>query len=302
MTQDDTPGRIRRTMLLTPGNRAERLRKATTLNVDAVVFDIEDGVGPDHKADARAAINTELKSLDFGHRERIVRINAVGTPDFDLDMKELSLDAVDTVFVPKVESPEQLTTLDDQLAAVEMSTGRRGRIDVVATIETPRGLLNALAIADASERTSALFFGSGDYSAATGGAVSDSALAFPRATIIAAAAAAGLQAIDAAYFLSVKDAEATRADAQLAKDLGFTGKVIFHPNQIDVCNDVFSPNEAEIARARRIVDAHAAAAANGHSVAYVDGEFLAIDIVLMAQRVLRRADQIAARGSTTMEI
>lgn len=295
MTDQIKPERLRRTVLLTPGNRAERLRKAATLDVDAVVFDIEDGVGPDQKSEARDIINSELTSLDFAHRERAVRVNAVGTPEFDRDMEALSFDAIDTVFVPKVESPDQLTVLDDLLTTVEMSTGRSGRIDVIATIETPRGLLNALAIADAGDRTSALFFGSGDYSAATGGAVTETALAFPRATIVAAAAAAGIQAIDAAYFLGVKDAEATREDALLAKDLGFAGKVIFHPNQIDVCNQVFSPGAEEIARARKIVDAHAVASADGHGVAYSDGEFVALDIVLMAQRTLHRAEQIAAR-------
>lgn len=179
-----------------------------------------------------------------------------------------------------------------------MALGRSDKIDVVATIETPRGLLNALAIADAAERTSALFFGSGDYSAATGGAVTANALAFPRATIVAAAAAAGLQAIDAAYFIAVKDAEATAEDARLSRDLGFAGKVVFHPNQVAVCNDIFSPSADEIARARRIVAAHSEAAAAGQGVAFVDGEFLAIDIVLMAERVLRRAEQIAAHTAT----
>ncbi len=295
MSENEKPPKLRRTMMLTPGNRPGRLAKATQLNIDAAAFDLEDGVGPDQKAEARQVINQQLATLDFGHRERLVRINAVGTDDYHLDMKELSFANVDAVFVPKVETPEQLAILDDALTAVEMALGDGRKRDVVATIETPRGMLNALAIADASERTSALFFGSGDYSAATGAAVTDDALAFPRATLIAAASAAGLQAIDAAYFVAVKDAEATKRDALLAKDLGFVGKVIFHPNQIDPCNEIFSPTTAEVERARKIVEAHTAAAAEGKGVAYVDGEFLAIDIVLMAQRVLAKADLVAQR-------
>ena len=290
--------RLRRTMLLTPGNRIERLEKATRLDVDAVVFDLEDGVAPGDKAEARETIVAALDRFAFGFRERLVRVNAIGTPEFDADMAALSFDNIDAVFVPKVESGGQLVELDARLRDIEAQRGDGRCIDVVATIETPRGLLNALAIADATARTSALFFGSGDYAAATGSATTARAFEFPRATIAAAAAAANLQAIDAAYFAGVKDVEATRADARLGKELGFDGKIIFHPNQVAPCNEVFSPDEDEVARARRIVDAHAEAVADGRGVAYVDGTFLAIDIVLMAQRVLRKADLIAARSAT----
>ena len=284
--------------MLTPGNRPERLAKATQLDIDAAVFDLEDGVGPEQKAEAREVINQQLATLDFGRRERLVRINAVGSDDYQLDMKEISFANIDAVFVPKVETPDQLEVLDDALTGIEMTLGQDRKLDVVATIETPRGMLNALAIADASERTSALFFGSGDYSAATGAAVTDAALAYPRSTLVAAASASGLQAIDAAYFVAVKDADATKRDALLAKDLGFVGKVIFHPNQIDVCNEIFSPSAAEIERAQKIVRAHAEAVAEGKGVAYVDGEFLAIDIVLMAQRVLAKAEMIKGNVSS----
>ena len=292
MSENGKAPKLRRTMMLTPGNRPERLAKATQLDIDAAVFDLEDGVGPEQKAEAREVINQQLATLDFGHRERLVRINAVGTDDYQLDIKAISFANIDAVFVPKVETPDQLAMLDDALTGIEMTLGQDRKLDVVATIETPRGMLNALAIADASERTSALFFGSGDYSAATGAAVTDAALAFPRSTLVAAASASGLQAIDAAYFVAVKDAEATKRDALLAKDLGFVGKVIFHPNQISVCNEIFSPSATEIERAQKIVRAHAEAAAEGKGVAYVDGEFLAIDIVLMAQRVLAKAEMI----------
>lgn len=287
--------KLRRSLMLTPGNRPERLAKAATLEVDGVAFDLEDGVAPEHKSAAREVINQQLAALDFGHRERLVRINAVGTEDYAADMAQLDFAHVDTVFVPKVETADQLARLDDALTAVEMAASRSEPIDVIATIETPRGLLNALSIADASARTSALFFGSGDYSAATGAAVTEAALAVPRSTIVAAASAAGLQSIDAAYFVSVKDADATADDARLAKELGFDGKVVFHPNQIAVCNDVFSPSADEVTRAEKIISAYRDAAGSGQGTLYVDGDFIAIDIVLMAERILDRAAQVAAR-------
>lgn len=283
-------------MLLTPGNQLARLEKATQLDVDCVVFDLEDGVAPNDKAQARETINNALARFDFDFRERLVRVNAIGTPEFNADMTALSFDNVDALFIPKVEAAWQLVELDEILKDVEQRLGKGRTIDVVATIETPRGLLNALAIVDATQRTSALFFGSGDYAAATGSATTARAFEYPRATIAAAAGAADLQAIDAAYFAAVKDAEATRADAMLGRELGFDGKIIFHPNQVAPCNEVFSPRETEVARSRRIVEAHRAAVADGRGVAYVDGTFLAIDIVLMAERVLRKADLIAARS------
>lgn len=287
--------RLRRTMLLTPGNQFARLEKAAKLDVDAVVFDLEDGVAPADKPEARKTVNQALATLDFGDRERLVRTNAVGTPEFRDDMEGLELTNIDALFVPKLESAGQLQDLDRVLEEAQSRQGIARQIDIVATIETPRGLLRALDIADASPRTSALFFGSGDYAAATGSATTARAFEFPRATIAAAAAAAGLQAIDAAYFEAIKDPEATRQDAAIGHELGFDGKIIFHPNQVAPCNEVFSPSPEEIARAERIVEAHSTAAAKGDGVAYVDGTFLAIDIVLMAERILRKAAAIAAR-------
>jgi citrate lyase beta subunit len=276
-------------MLITPGDRPERLARAVGLPADSVVFDLEDGVGAAQKPAARACIAEALHTLDFAGRERVVRTNAATTPDFKADLAALPLDRLDAIFLPKAENPSDVTTLAAWLDANEPARARS--IDIVVSIETPRGLLQALAIADASPRTSALFFGSGDYSVATGSAVTERSLAVPRALIVAAASAAGLQAIDAAYFASVKDAEATRADALVAKELGFVGKLLFHPNQIAVCNEVFSPSEAEIARAQKIVAAWEAAKKAGHGTAVADGEFIAVDIALMAERTLAVARQ-----------
>jgi citrate lyase subunit beta/citryl-CoA lyase len=293
--------RLRRSLLITPGDRPERIAKAATLPADGVVLDLEDGVGPEQKAAARDAIRSALATLDFGRRERIVRCNGVGTDAHALDRAALDLARIDALFVPKVETAEQLRDLAAWLDQEETGLGRSRPIDIIATIETPRGLFNALPIADATPRTSALFFGSGDYTAATGSAVTERALAVPRALIVAAAAAAGLDAIDAAYFIAVKDVAATRDDALIARELGFTGKLLFHPDQIAVANDVFSPSDRDIARAERILAAYEAARREGRGTAFVDGEFIAVDIALMAERTLalaRQARDIDKRGSS----
>ncbi len=226
-----------------------------------------------------------------------MRINAVGSAEYAADLETLDVARIDALFVPKVESGDQLRALTRWLDQAEAAVVRERPIDIVATIETPRGLLRALEIADASPRTSALFFGSGDYTVATGARVTERTLAFPRATVAAAAAAAGLQAIDAAYFADVKDVDATRADAAVARELGFVGKLLFHPSQIAPANDIFSPTQTEIARARRIIAGYEAAKARGDGTALVDGEFIAVDIMLMAERVLALATEVERKTS-----
>ena len=284
--------RLRRSLIITPGDRPERIAKSATLDADAVVLDLEDGVGPEQKPAARKAIAEALSSLDFGRRERSVRVNAVGTPEHDADLAVLDLARIDSLFVPKVESAEQLESLAIWLDEAEQRTPARERpVEIIATIETPRGLFNALAIAEATQRTTALFFGSGDYTAATGAAVTERSLAAPRALIVAAAAAQRIEAIDAAYFVSVKDVAATREDALIARELGFSGKLVFHPSQIAVANAVFTPSPVEIDRAHRTIRAYEAARADGRGTAFVDGEFIAVDIALMAERTLSRARQ-----------
>lgn len=282
-------------MLITPGDRPERLARAVSLPADSVVFDLEDGVGAAQKPAARVCIAEALRTLDFAGRERLVRTNAAPAREFEADLAALPLDRLDAIFLPKVENPSDVMKLAAWLDANQPVRDRP--IDIVVSIETPRGLLQALTIADASPRISALFFGSGDYSVATGSAVTERSLAVPRALVVAAASAAGLQAIDAAYFASVKDADATRADALVAKELGFCGKLLFHPNQIAVCNEVFSPSGAEIARAQKIVAAWEAAQKTGHGTAVADGEFIAVDIAVMAERTLAVARQAGLLAS-----
>ena len=289
--------RIRRSLLITPANQPHRVAKACEFPVDGVVLDLEDGVGDVEKAMARRHLRDALAHCDFGWRERIVRINAAKSRHFAADLECLTLSHVETIFLPKVEAAGDVRALADWLDRAEAQFGVQRQTEIIVTIETPRGLLNALPIAEASSRTSALFFGSGDYTAATGSKVTERALAVPRALTIAAASAVGIDAIDAAYFTAVKDAEATRADALIARELGFSGKLIFHPNQIVAVNEVFTPSPAEVARAERIAAAYADAKAVGQGTAFVDGEFIALDIALMAQRVLHITKLLRQRVS-----
>ena len=285
--------RMRRSVMITPGHRPERLAKAVSLPADSMIFDLEDAVPPARKPEARAAVAQALTELSFGRRERAVRLNAIGSADFVADMAALPWASIDAVMLPKVERAEELHKLDAALDA-----GAPGRdIAVIATLETPRGILNALAIADASPRLAALFLGPGDYTMQTGGRITPRVLEFPRQILVAAAGAVGAQALDAPYLADLRDVAATRQDAEAARELGFSGKVVFHPDQIAPVNKAFTPSVEEVAKARRYIAAFQEAAAKGENLAYVDGTFIAMDLVPNMERILALAE--AARKAAS---
>lgn len=291
--------RLRRSMLMTPGNRPDRLRKAFGCGADAVVFDLEDSVPPGAKVQARQTIGDAVREAPRDGREICVRINALESGFGADDLAALPLAAIDSIMVPKVESAEGLLHVQRVLEGLECDRGRERALELIVMLETPRGILQALPIAEATRRTTALFFGSGDYTAATGAAITPTSLLFARSTVAAAAGAVGIQAIDAAYFLDVRSAPATREDALAARELGFAGKVVFHPAQVAVANEVFSPTSAEIQRAERVVAGYRQALAQGHGTAVADGVFVAIDLVAPAQRLLNIAALVRERDGMT---
>lgn len=285
--------RMRRSVMITPGHRPERLAKAVSLPADSLIFDLEDAVPPARKAEARAVVARALTELSFGHRERAVRLNGIGSADFVADIAAMPWVEIDAVMLPKVERAEDLQKLD---AALDQAAPGR-EIAVIATLETPRGILNALQIADASPRLAAFFLGPGDYTMQTGGRITPRVLEFPRQMLVAAAGAVGAQALDAPYLADLRDVAATRQDAEAARELGFSGKVVFHPDQIAPVNEAFTPNAEEVAKAQRYIAAFQEAAAKGENLAYVDGTFIAMDLVPNMERILALAE--AARRAAS---
>ena len=285
--------RMRRSVMITPGHRPERLAKAVGLAADSLIFDLEDAVPPARKVEARVVVAQALTELSFGRRERAVRLNAIGSADFIADMAALPWARIDAVMLPKVERAEDLQQLDAALDAA--APGRD--IAVIATLETPRGILNALQIADASPRLAAFFLGPGDYTMQTGGRITPRVLEFPRQMLVAAAGAVGAQALDAPYLADLRDVVATRHDAEAARELGFSGKVVFHPDQIAPVNDAFTPSTEEVAKAKRYIAAFQEAAAKGENLAYVDGTFIAMDLVPNMERIVALAEAASNAAS-----
>ena len=267
--------RPRRGLLFVPGDQEAKLRKAAGLDCDAVIIDLEDAVAPTHKAEARAGALRALQELDFGGRERVLRINALGSPWGAEDVQALrNLGHLpDTLLLPKVDSTD---------AIIELTRSLEDRpLEVIAAIESARGLLAAPAIAGCP-RVAGLIFGDGDYLADTGGRRTAQTLLFPRSALVAAAAAAGVVALDTPY-LPLGDLAGLAADAEAASDLGFAGKAAIHPEQLPVIKRIFTPSPDRIAWAERVM---AAAAQEARGVFIVEGVMADAMTVRTAQRIL----------------
>jgi len=243
--------RSRRSCLSVPAQPPRRLEKGTTLTPDEVHLDLEDSVPPALKEDARAAVVAALGEAQWAAPTVSVRVNARGTKWFEADLAALApcAERLASVIVPKVESPDDLTE------AVAL-LGPDGTIGVQALIESARGLRDVDAIAEATDRLEALILGPADMSVSLGfpSPAEGSRWDFVRGAVLVAARAAGVQAIDGP-FLQISDADGLRASAGRARELGFDGKLVLHPDQIEPINLLFSPTPAETEQARAILAA-----------------------------------------------
>jgi citrate lyase subunit beta/citryl-CoA lyase len=250
-----------------------------------VVFDVEDSVDPSQKQQAREAIATFLETPGHG-AQRIVRFNAVETPEGARDIEFFGgRSGFEAVIVPKV---EHAASLD---AVARAFRGRPQPVGVLPLLETPLGVLRAAEIVQADASIPAILFGAEDLTARLGAArtVEGEELLFARGQIVMAAAIVRADALDAIY-ANVKDLEALRRDCERGRGIGFRGKMAIHPAQIPVIHDVFSPSAADVARARRIVDAFEAARAAGRAITLLDDEMVELPIVEKARRLLARAE------------
>jgi citrate lyase subunit beta / citryl-CoA lyase len=282
--------RPRRSALYLPGNNARALEKGKTLPADVLIFDLEDAVGPDAKADSRTKVRDTISSRDYRPREIVVRINGLGTEWHDDDLVAVAGSAAHGVLVPKVETGEQVQALAARLDTLDAPRSLR----LWVMIETPRSFLKAEEIASASDRLAALVVGTNDL-------VNElHALHVPgRAPVVPALSLAVLgsraagKAILDGVFNDITDEGGFRAEAQQGREMGFDGKTLIHPSQIAPANDLFGPSQKELANARKIVSAYEQARAAGNSVITVDGRMIESLHVRDAQRILTLAERIS---------
>ena len=271
-----------RSLLFVPATRPDRFEKAAAAGPDSVCIDLEDAVAPDDKEAARAtALSFFSGELPKGPRW-VLRINSPRTTLGLRDLLDLlsSAAAPDALFIPKASSGDEMRWLDDLLSEAGKD------IDLIPVVESAEGIDRAVEIAGSSLRNVALGFGSADYAAELGSDMSAAALAFGRGRIAAAAGQSGISAIDGIW-PDFNDDDGLRGDTRLARSMGFDGKILIHPRQVDVVHSVFAPSADEVERARRIVAASEAAKGG---IATVDGEMIDNPVVVAAQQILAAAE------------
>ena len=280
----------RRALLYMPGDDRHKIEKATMLGVDCICMDMEDGVAPNKKADARAAIARALQELEFGRSEKLARINAVGSGMEQQDIQAVLPYRPDGIVIPKMEELGQIQWASEIIEAAELQNGWPvGSIRLLVDVETARGVLNLKEIAS-HPRLDAIIFGGEDFAASIGATRTKEALEllYARQATVTAAAANGLQAIDIVA-IDFKDLEALRLESEFGARLGFTGKQIIHPAQVGPVQTAFTPDADAIAYARRIVETFEASQAKGAGAYALDGRMIDRPLLKNAQKVLDRA-------------
>jgi citrate lyase beta subunit len=274
-----------------PGDDRRKIEKATTLGVDCICMDLEDGTAINKKAEARAVIAKAMKELDFGASERCIRINSIGSGFEKDDLASALAAKPDTIVVPKIETAEQVKWVSEQIESYELSNQLNlGSIRLLIGVETAKGILNLKEIAEADKRLEAIIFGGEDYAASVGARRTKEAteLLYARLATVAACAANDLQAIDI-VFIDFKDSEGLRVEAEQGAGFGFSGKQVIHPNQVPVVQEAFTPSDEAIAHAKRVVESFELSQKEGRGAFALDGKMIDMPLLRNAQKVLDRA-------------
>ena len=278
------PGRARRSVLFVPAIRPDRFEKAVATGADVICLDLEDGVAFGQKDEARERAMALLAGRSPCRAEVVLRVNETGSDLGERDLAAMLAAGVrpDALMVPKVGDADTILALERRL------TPALEGLPLVVQIETARGLAAAEAIATASPNVAVLFFGAVDLSAELGCAIEWDALLYARSRVVAAAALAGVDAMDTP-FMDVAATEQLGDEARAVRRLGFIGKAAIHPTQVPVIQAAFSPDADEVAWARRVVEAYEA---NKGGVLLVDGKLIERPVIASAQRILAAAEVV----------
>lgn len=320
---EQATSRIHRSELAVPGSNPAMFEKAANSAADVVFLDVEDAVAPDDKAQARKNIIQGLNDIDWGRKSMMVRINGLDTHYMYRDVVDIveACPRLDMILIPKVGTAADVYAIDMMVTQIETAMGRTKRIGFEVLIETALGMANVEAIAQSSKRLEAMSFGVADYAASTrarttviGGVNKDSGVLTDRdadgkreyfwtdpwhaaqTRMMVACRAYGLRPIDGP-FGDFSDPDGYVAAANRAAVLGYEGKWAIHPSQIALANQVYTPSEAEVTRARRIMQAMDEAAKAGRGAVSLDGRMIDIASIRMAEALLVKAEQIGGQGS-----
>lgn len=283
--------RPRRSVLYLPSSNTRALEKAKSLPVDALILDLEDAVAPDAKEAARENACGAARSGAYGRRELAIRVNGMGTQWHEADLAAVAAAGPDAVVVPKVSSSDEVAAL----VAAMTAAGAPGTTALWAMVETPLAVLHAEEIARGSDRLTCLVLGTNDLTKELGASFVPGRQPLLTAMSLAllAARAAGVGIVDG-VFNDVSDAEGFRDECEQGRDLGFDGKTLIHPGQVEVCNEVFSPTAAQVEDAAAVIEAFHTAKAQGRGVATVNGRLIEQLHVDTAHKVLATAAAIKA--------
>jgi len=285
--------RPRRSVLYMPGSNARAIEKARTLPVDGVIIDLEDAVAPDAKETARAHVMQAVRAGGFGHREVLIRTNAIDTPWFAHDFEAAIAARPDAILVPKISTPEQIEMIGTRL----LDTHADHHVRLWAMIETPAAIFNIRAIAaeaqDSESRLAGFVIGTNDLAKETRARiVPGRAPMFPwLANCVLAAHAYGIDVLDGVYN-DIADMDGFAAECAQGRDMGFDGKTLIHPSQIEPCNAAFSPSGEEVAQARKMIAAFDLPENKGKGVVQIDGRMVERMHADIARRTVAIADAI----------
>ncbi len=283
--------RARRALLYMPGDDMHKIQKATTLGVDTICMDIEDGVAFNRKAEARATILEALRSLNFGRAEKLVRINPVGSGLEAEDLKVVLPGRPDGILIPKVTVAQPVRWVSDRIGEFEQAEGWPvGEIILLALVETAQGVVNLKEIAGADTRLQGLVFGAEDLAGDMGLVRTPEGWEafYARSAVAVHAAAFGLQAIDV-VFMDLHDPDGLRRESIQGAQMGYTGKQVIHPNQVALVQEAFTPSDEAIAHALRVVETMRQNQASGHGAYALDGKMVDAPVVKAAEWVISRA-------------
>jgi citrate lyase subunit beta/citryl-CoA lyase len=260
---------------------------------DGVILDLEDAVAPAQKAQAREWVVAALRRVDFGGRERIVRVNAPGTAEHAADLAAVVPLGPDALLLPKLSDAADVARLDAEVARLEAASGRPpGGIRFHLLVETAAAVVGVEALARAVPRAAALFYGAGDLARETRARLVPGRLTevYAMSRILLVARATGLNAIDSPCF-DLGQPDRLESHTRIGADLGFDGKALIHPSQIEMANRCFSPSAEAVAEARRVLVAYEAAERGGRGALSLEGQFVDAVHVHMARETLERAQQ-----------